>query len=64
MIKVGDVKFFFDDTAPPTKLPNESLGEENRIGALSVLPNAMEHNKGSRCIPAIIGESPLTTWKR
>ena len=63
-IKVGEVLFFFEEAAPPTKLPNALLGQKNVIAAVSVLPNAMELNSGSKCTPAIIGESPLTTWKR
>ena len=39
-------------------------GQGTGVATLSVLPKAMEHNRGSRCTPAIIGESPLTTWKR
>lgn len=60
-IKVGEVLFFFEEAAPPIKLPIILLGQKHVIAALNVLPNAMELNRGSKCTPAIIGESPLTT---
>ena len=64
IIKVREVLFFFEEAVPPAKLPVALLGQNNVTAALSALPNAIEINRGSKCTPAMIGESPLTTWKR